>query len=262
MINFNEAEHKYTNSSGREYTSVTTLIGQFENEFDSLKEATACAQRGSYIKGYKYEGMSVSEILTLWKKINKDSLIKGNKYHDAKELDVLYSGQKLIKPLNGKYELFKGYQPFIKLYELEAGITYPELRVFIDAIEIAGHVDVVEVTDRYVVNIKDYKTNKNELTKVAYNDKKMKAPLDFLPDTNYFHYCLQLNLYAWMLEYYGYTVGTIEILHKRFDDDLPIPDEFIPPFGYDEVEMRRRKTVKIPYRPDIVKILLQDRWIA
>ena len=30
--------------------------------------------------------------------------------------------------------------------------------------------------------------------------RQMQPPLDHLPDCNWFHYCLQLNLYAYMLE--------------------------------------------------------------
>ena len=36
-IFFNEKEHKYTDYSNRVYTSVTTVIGHYENKFDTKK---------------------------------------------------------------------------------------------------------------------------------------------------------------------------------------------------------------------------------
>ena len=39
------------------------------------------------------------------------------------------------------------------------------------------------------------------------------APLDHLPDTNYWHYTMQLNVYKWMLEkYYGLEVADLYIV--------------------------------------------------
>jgi len=38
----------------------------------------------------------------------------------------------------------------------------------------------------------------------------MRPPLEHLPDCNYFHYCLQLNLYKYILESeYGMTVSAM-----------------------------------------------------
>ena len=39
------------------------------------------------------------------------------------------------------------------------------------------------------------------------------APLEHLPDTNYWHYTMQLNVYKWILEkYYNVEVGDLYIV--------------------------------------------------
>lgn len=258
MINFNDELHKYTNNSGREYISVTTLIGQCKDEFETNRVAKECEIRGEERKNYKYSGMKAEEIIGEWETICKEALRKGNKYHDLKELEILYQGQVLQKPLNGSRLLFPGYQDYIDLNYLEAGITYPELRIYWDELEIAGHIDVVTVDYGNVVHIKDYKTNKRPLSKKGYKGKKMKPPLDKFQDCSYIHYSLQLNLYGWILEQYGYKVGSLEILHKRFLDDEPIPEEYHIPFISEE-EQRKVRKYPIKYRPDIVEIMLNER---
>ena len=166
MINFNEEKHSYTTGSGKEYTSVTTLISQFKDKFDSERIAYECEVRGEENESYKYAGMSQEEILKQWEKICGDACIKGNKYHRIQELRVLFKKYWLRRPLlDGSYLIKEGYQDYVDLYKLEEGIEYPELRVFWDEHELAGHIDYVFVDFGKVIDIKDYKTNKRPLSK-------------------------------------------------------------------------------------------------
>lgn len=259
MINFNEDLHKYTTNGGREYISVTTLIGEYYDEFETNRIAIECEERGKEREDYKYAGMSAKEIKNQWTEICTEALRKGNKYHNLKELEILYSGQVLQHPLlDGKTLLYPGYQEYVDLYKLEGGIKYPELRVYWDELELAGHVDYVEVDFGGVVHIKDYKTNRKPLSKKGYKGKMMNAPLGNLPDSSYFHYALQLNLYAWILEQYGYTIGSLEVLHKKFLDDEPIPEEFRIPF-VSEKKQRETVRVPIPHNRRIIELLIDDR---
>lgn len=259
MINFNEEKHSYTTGSGKEYTSVTTLISQFKDKFDSERIAYECEVRGEENESYKYAGMSQEEILKQWEKICGDACIKGNKYHRIQELRVLFKKYWLRRPLlDGSYLIKEGYQDYVDLYKLEEGIEYPELRVFWDEHELAGHIDYVFVDFGKVIDIKDYKTNKRPLSKKGYKGKMMNPPLDFLPDSSYFHYSLQLNLYGWILEQYGYKIRSLEIIHKRFLDDEPIPEQFKIPF-MSEAEQRRELRYDIKYKPEIIELLLDGR---
>lgn len=59
--------------------------------------------------------------------------------------------------------------------------------------------------------IKTHNTNIEIKTSNKY--ARMLPPIEHLPDANYYHYSLQLSLYAWMLEAFGYTVKHIEFEH-------------------------------------------------
>ena len=80
--------------------------------------------------------------------------------------------------------------------------------------------------DDETYEIYDWKRCK-EITKVSKFNKWMKHPsIDHLPDTNYWHYALQLNTYkAILMEKYGMKVGKLYLvaLHPDNDRYLRIP---------------------------------------
>ncbi len=94
---FNEEAHSYKDSRGFNYTSATTVIGKYEEHFDSKGMAKRC----STSRKSRYYGMTVPHILKLWKEMNTTSLVKGNRIHNYLEDKVkLASGYKLV---NGMY---------------------------------------------------------------------------------------------------------------------------------------------------------------
>jgi hypothetical protein len=72
---------------------------------------------------------------------------------------------------------------------------------------ITGSVDAVFINPDGTLTIMDWKRSK-EIRKTPFSgNKKGKAPFDHLPDCNYYHYCLQLNLYRNIIQtYYGFKV--------------------------------------------------------
>jgi len=48
----------------------------------------------------------------------------------------------------------------------------------------------------------------------------MKSPIGHLMDCNYIHYELQMSMYAWMLEQFGFTVRNIAFHHLGERQDL------------------------------------------
>ena len=71
-------------------------------------------------------------------------------------------------------------------------------------LRIAGQADLV-IVDGNEFSVLDFKTSK-EIKKNGFFDQKKKKkakmhyPLNNLDDTNYWHYTLQLSLYAWIIE--------------------------------------------------------------
>ena len=109
---------------------------------------------------------------------------------------------------------------------------YPEYlisRVSEDGkLRIAGQIDLLVKKGNNII-IGDYKTSKKIEMKSFYNNKtkssvKMKYPLNNLDDTNYWHYCLQLSTYAWMLQKLNpdFIIEDLVMIHIDHKDKMTI----------------------------------------
>lgn len=244
QVSFDEPTHSYRNTSnGKKYTSVTTLIHNYCNEFDSVKISK------EYVDRRPGQGLTPEGVKAEWKDINQKAVIKGSNYHFNKELESIWTETNLNKDYNDNVKDIK---------DLPDGV-YPELRLYLHGYELAGTADKIIIQTingiRYV-DVYDYKTNRKELKKIGFKKQVMKYPLNYLQDSNYWHYELQLNIYAYILEQYGYTVRDIKIFHKRFLDDQEIPFEDMPLFGATEEELREEKVYTFAYYPHRIKTFL------
>lgn len=238
-VRFNEELHEYRDDIGK-YISVTQLLSKYKNGFAKVEQAE------KYVNNHPEYPMSVEQCLYAWDFLCDFALDKGNKYHNRKELENLW----LQTPLK------KGYvENLDHLYNLPDNI-YPELRVYNDDIRIAGHIDKVTV-DGIFVDIEDYKTYKEPIKKKGFRGQTMLPPLQNLQDCNYVHAGLQLMIYGWILEGWGYRVRSLKIHHKQFDDDAPIPKQFDCPLMSEE-EMRKPQIYEIKYKPQLVRTILKD----
>lgn len=145
-------------------------------------------------------------ILDEWQKINEESCTRGTAIHAELENSMYKMGvncnlQKF--GIGGKFICEKGRTTL----DLEDGV-YPEYlisRVSKDGIlRIAGQIDLL-VKKGHHYTIGDYKTCKKIEQKGYFNSKtkgtsKMKYPLNNLDDSNYWHYNMQLSIYAWMIQ--------------------------------------------------------------
>jgi hypothetical protein len=78
--------------------------------------------------------------------------------------------------------------------------------------KLAGSIDMIyyrKSDGKYVVY--DWKRSKDIKTHNDYETGY--APVDHLPNTNYWHYTLQLNVYKWFLEtFYGLEVADLYLI--------------------------------------------------
>jgi ATP-dependent exoDNAse (exonuclease V) beta subunit len=242
MVIFNDSNHSYYSDKGK-YTSVTTLVHKFVPPFDkeywSLYKAIE-AELPSFMwqdlrkiysareVAYHLEELNPTmqgrvlarqkEIKKAWKLKNLNSQIKGTEFHKVQE-DLSYSrGYELNKVDGRKYKTFVkpdiGHDNYsLNLETLEDGY-YPELLLWNNQYMLAGQADKVYITTirkyRYF-DIGDYKTNEEIKTSNKY--QSMLSPLDHLDNCNYNHYQLQLSLYAWMLEQYGFKCRNLSFDH-------------------------------------------------
>lgn len=220
MIRFFEDAHKYIGKDEEVYTSVTKVIHSYEQDKDWDKIARTYSKK---------HGIELEEVKRRWDYERDKSVVRGNKYHKEREVELLNSpflevdGCELgICPCECKDGI-----KYSRSLKLEPGV-YPELIIWLDSAKIAGQADYVEVVNGKI-NIKDYKTNKEIKTKGFKKwdgtTEKLKFPLQNFDACNYNIYSLQLNMYMYMLLRHnpGLRKGTMELLHIQFnEDDTPV----------------------------------------
>ena len=118
-------------------------------------------------------------------------------YYQSEEQDLKKFG------LGGKFTCKKGYYQL----DLEKGV-YPEFMISYKSddgiLRIAGQLDLL-IKDGNDIIVIDYKTNKKLEKESFYNRftksrTMMKFPMDNIMDCNFYHYTLQLSLYAYLLQ--------------------------------------------------------------
>ena len=255
---FEEEGHKYYDKNNPEqtYTSVTTLIHSYAQEFDKqfwssfkaleklLPKDVWNIEKKSLLNSKKFDKVlldlhSISEndfnreqqgILDEWDNENRKSCERGTKIHADLE-NSFYQKKKDIDiskfEIGGKFECRKDYSEL----DIENGV-YPEYlisRVSEDGkLRIAGQIDLL-VKKGNKITIADWKTNKKIETKSFFNNKtktsvKMKFPLNNLDDVNYWHYTLQLSTYAWMIQKLNpeFEIEDLVLVHFDHNDNMTV----------------------------------------
>ena len=268
-IAFEEKAHRYwdVTDPSKKFTSVTTIIEKFGQPFDKefwsaykalekLLSADACKiEKPSLLKSKKFDKSllelhDISEndfnreqqaILDSWDEENRKSCERGTKIHADFE-NSFYKKKKNIDiskfQIGGKFECRKDYTDL----DLENAV-YPEYlihRVSPDGkLCIAGQIDLLVKKGNNII-VGDYKTNKEIKMKSFFDSRtkssvKMKFPLNNLDDTNYWHYCLQLSTYAWMLQKLNpdFVIEDLVMIHIDHKDKMTI---YHLPYLKNEVE--------------------------
>lgn len=236
---FDEGPHRYTDTLGNEYRSVTTTIADYYPHFDADYWAH---------KKAKEQGKSEKSIKAEWDRIRNEACERGTATHNGLEdaikeiskfknaiqyLNDYNSGrvitiadipslipqpldiEKFKEATNNKYpEIYRVFD-----FYTEKGYTiYSEIGVFLIDYLISGTIDIFcyRPTDFVIL---DWKTNRDGLKFEAGYYKKDKStipnqltnqwvkkrqmmlpPLGHLEDCNGMHYSMQLSLYAYMAE--------------------------------------------------------------
>ena len=268
-IAFEEKAHRYwdVTDPSKKFTSVTTIIEKFGQPFDKefwsaykaleklLSTDAWKIEKPSLLKSKKFDKSllelhDISEndfnreqqaILDSWDEENRKSCERGTKIHADFE-NSFYKKKKNIDiskfQIGGKFECRKDYTDL----DLENAV-YPEYlihRVSPDGkLCIAGQIDLLVKKGNNII-VGDYKTNKEIKMKSFFDSKtkssvKMKFPLNNLDDTNYWHYCLQLSTYAWMLQKLNpdFIIEDLVMIHIDHKDKMTI---YHLPYLKNEVE--------------------------
>jgi hypothetical protein len=222
-ITFREEDHTYAIDGDRTgWTSCTTFIGTFHEHFDADAVIAKMMSGRNWTKS-EYYGMTAAEIKAKWEANGVEASTLGTRMHEDIER---YNNAEPVGNLAGddytpnpskEWEYFLDYD---KNHRQARGFEpyRTEWLVFKEDIKLAGSIDMVYRKPDGTLAIYDWKRAK----KMEFDNKwqKMLSPLDHLPDTNYWHYSMQLNIYRRILqELYGEVVSELAlvVLHPIFD---------------------------------------------
>jgi hypothetical protein len=228
---YDHPSHKY-HLHGTIYRSATQIIEQFVEHFDTEEQS----QRMEYRYNAPAEYWKKN-----WKEENAKSLVRGDRKH-AHEEDFMYNRgyariHDKVFPVFNLQKIY--YKSPIHYFKLPDG-TYPELKLWRHDWKIAGRADkpTFETINKVrFAHIEDFKTNKR-IRDVGFNGRKMLWPLEHLEDCELRHYTLQLSIYQYMLEYFGFMPGVRRIIHFPHEIEglgTPKPVEYELPYLRDEV---------------------------
>lgn len=195
--------------------SVTGLIKDFSWKFDPDAVVDQWYDGWQAKQDPRYAGKTKEEIKAMWAENGRFASSMGKKLHE--ELERANKGEPLTETSKHyAFSLFKQYERQ-HIQPRKWTVHWVEKKLYYDELDLAGSADIVYRRPDGKLAVYDWKRSKG-IKKEGFQDRKMFPPLHFLPDCNYSHYCLQLNLYARMIEVTeGEEVGqmALVILHPQ-----------------------------------------------
>ena len=237
-IIFYEDDHHYEiiTSPHILFTSVTTLISPYFNDFDRNEAFNKMIQSKNWNISHKNWGKSREQLFEEWEQAGKDAAALGTALHLKIELFMnvpltkKYYHQNLLDEWNKQEikqikqikqirqtKLTKWYNNIIlNCLPLEQEWRYflnytektknlkpyrTEWVVYYEEYQLAGSIDMVYENPDGTLLIYDWKRVKNEKIAQTHSFKKnSKQPFENLPMTHYWQYAMQLNLYKRIIE--------------------------------------------------------------
>ena len=232
LIVFEVGPHKYTCAGEGNYISVTSWNNTHFKPFD----ADAIIRKMNLTNPKcKYYGQTPEEIKAGWDKNRDEAAALGTEMHAA--IETYYLGGAPLHPQfeEGRTQGADSESGFIDNINPDASASgstpnesasgmaggawgvspnfgafvtdYPNLRcyraewmIFDEDVKIAGSIDFVSENKDGTLTIYDWKRCKEIKKTNSFGDFAITECIAHLPDTNYWHYALQLNTYKTILE--------------------------------------------------------------
>lgn len=204
-IQFDEPTHTYTIDGSSDYTSVTTWNHTHFRKFDADIIIARMMSSKNWLKS-KYYGKTANEIKMGWDQNRDDAANAGTKMHY--DIECHYNGVSVDND-SIEFKYFKAFvldHPNLVPYRTEWTIWDSELK-------IAGSIDMVYENPDGTLSIYDWKRSKGIVRNKQYEEYATTKCISYIPDTNFWHYALQLNTYKAILEKnYGKKITTLRLV--------------------------------------------------
>lgn len=220
-IEFDAGPHKYTDSLGTNFTSVTSWVHQFSppQDWDEIAKKSAVKNN-----------CTPEELRARWKRAGDYSCDLGTEIHAFMEnlmQHKRYSPH--IDPVKWP-EMQADFESRIpachQAFQMITQTYVPvreELIVHNADWSLCGTIDLLAYNVRTgQFAILDYKTNKE--IKKDNPWQRMMAPFEEFPDSNYYHYSLQLSTYKAIVETKtNLRIGDLMLIHITANGPVMIP---------------------------------------
>lgn len=237
---FYASDHHYECKGQRIGMSVTRLIDEYVNEFDSQAVAEKVAIR---------DNKSVKQVLNEWKQKNEFSKAKGHTCHEFAQ--CLWSHELWNRETYDNSLEFKMAVDAINEQAYYFHEDYQDKLIHLADEFVIGseEYDIASAIDHLFINARtgglvlvDYKTN-SDIYKNEEHAKNMKIPLHKLKDTKLNHYAIQLSIYKYLVEKYA---------------DIEVSEMFIVWFSECN---ENYKIIEVPYLKNEVEKILENRRV-
>jgi ATP-dependent exoDNAse (exonuclease V) beta subunit len=230
LIEFAPGPHKYTCAGDSNYLSVTTWLHSHFPAFDAdaiIKKMNLTSPK------CKYYGQTPEQIKASWDRGRDEAAAAGTAMHEAIE-NFLVAGLQACpttpllsqvetegadasgvssevypfsasapcvrpSPGGGSWGVSPHFMNFIRAHPLLKPYRC-EWMIFDEDVKIAGSIDFVAENEDGTLTIYDWKRCKEIKKSNRFGGSALTECISHLPDTNYWHYALQLNTYKTILE--------------------------------------------------------------
>jgi hypothetical protein len=271
-IIFDETPHVYYVHGINDYTSCTTFIHRHFNDFDAMGIATSMVRRDDFNTNERYtkykvfqdadncldEMSLVARIVDSWRQNGETQSNLGTTFHRLVELfnndAMTLAGVHPSTPPEFAY--FLNYHRHVTARGWVAFRT--EMMVWDSTLKLCGSVDMLYIDNAdnttgmlsawregvtpLPVHMVDWKRSR-EISKHGYGKVGKSGPCEGLPDCNFFHYTLQLNLYKYFVEtHYNMRVVDMSILvcHPNNNDYQEFSIEPTPDLIQDMLQQHKQ----------------------
>lgn len=246
-IQFFEEGHKYVVlfEPNVRYTSVTTWNHSHFPHFDADAVISNMMRGRGWKEGHKYWGLTADQIKAMWS--NNASAVSGagtdlhfeiECFNNEPRLDCEYTNKELYALYMTNHRDTHESRPLEWQYFINFVKDFPNLKpfrtewvIYHEDVKISGSIDMVYENQDGTLSIYDWKRAKNITRVNNFNKFALPPQICHLPDSNFWHYALQLNTYKVIIEAkYGRIVRDLFLVRLHPDAEelnyelIPLPD--------------------------------------
>lgn len=214
-----ELSHTYFINGETGYTSVTTFVGGLFEKFDANSVIHNMRNSQKWKKS-PYYGMTNDEIKDIWEKKKNGAANSGTQLH--LDIEKFYNN---IYTDNSSDE-FRHFLEFAEKYKNLIPFRTEKI-IYSKEYKLAGSIDMLFMdVGNQCLQLYDWKRVKNITKTSPWNKWIQNKTINYLPDSNYWHYALQLNIYKFIYnkEYKGHIIHlNLVSLHPDNKSFIHIP---------------------------------------